>query len=93
MATNAGFPFGSLIDNVYLPHFNKHGEDAIPYLVNGIVSRQAFMSAYRRLPPIEGMDEVEKKKMKSFVIKLFPEKTVQEKLEACKIIYTIGTLI
>jgi hypothetical protein len=35
----------------------------------------------------------EKKEMKSYVIAMFPDKTIEEKLDACKIIYTIGTLL
>ena len=88
-----GFPFDTLITDVYLPHFQKYGEAAIPRLVNTQVSRQAFLSAYKKLPPIEQMNEKEKKEMKQFVIKLFPHKTPQEKVEACKIVYTIGSLL
>lgn len=91
--TVASFPFNELILNVYLPHFNTAGEDAIPGLVNGRVSRLAFLSAYKRLQPIEKMEEKEKKEMKAFIIQMFPNKTTAEKLEACKIVYTIGSLL
>jgi hypothetical protein len=82
-----------LINEVYLPHFQKHGEGAIPSLVNSRVSRICFLSAYKQLPPIEEMPEEEKKEMKAYVISLFPNKTTAEKLEACKIVYCIGTLL
>lgn len=91
-----GWPFTGkygLIENVYLPFFNKHGEAAIPHLVNSKVSRLAFLSAYKELPPIEQMAEKENKEMKQFVIETFPDKTPEEKIEACKIVYTIGTLL
>lgn len=91
-----GWPFtgkDGLIEKVYLPYFHKHGEVAMPYLVNSSVSKQAFLAAYRDLPPIEQMPEKEKKEMKQYVIALFPEKTPEEKIEACKIVYTIGTLL
>jgi len=39
------------------------------------------------------MPEGEKKELKKYVHELFPNKTVQEKLEAAKIIYTIGNLL
>lgn len=81
------------IENVFLPYFHEKGEVAIPTLVNGIVSRQAFLSAYKNLPPIEEMEESAKKEMKKYVIELFPEKTSDEMVDACKIIYTIGTLV
>lgn len=82
----------NLIDNVYLPYFHKHGEDAIPFLVNGSLSGKCFLAAYKHLPPIEEMPDKEKKEMEQYVINLFPEKSEEEKVDACKIIYTIGTL-
>ncbi len=88
-----GFPIKSIIDEIYIPYFHKHGESAIPFLVNCLTSKLAFLSAYKHLPPIEEMDENEKREMKLYVLSLFPNKTVSEKLEACKIVYTIGTLI
>ena len=88
-----GFPVRQLIDDLYIPMFHTKGEAAIPLLVNGSVPKMCFLSAYKHLPPIEEMPEQEKKEMKQYVISLFPEKTTEEKLEACKIIYTIGTLI
>jgi hypothetical protein len=88
-----GFPIKGLINEVFIPHFQKHGESAIPGLVNSTISKMSFLSAYKHLPPIESMPEKEKKEMKMYVINLFPYKTTAEKMEACKIIYTIGTLI
>lgn len=88
-----GFPLKGLIDEVYLPYFQKMGEAAIPHLINSSVSRMCFLAAYKHLPPIEQMPEKEKKEMKKYVIELFPDKTPEEKIEACKIIYTIGTLL
>ena len=82
-----------LIENVFLPYFHKHGEEAIPFLVNSRVSKMCFLSAYKKLEPIEKMPEKEKKEMKQYIISLFPNKTIQEKLEACKVVYTLGTLL
>jgi len=91
--TKAGWPHAELIDTVFLPYFNKNGEDSIKFLVNGSLSKNAFLSAYKYLSPIENMPDNEKKEMKQYVISLFPEKTTLEKMEACKIIYSIGNLI
>lgn len=85
--------YESLINNVYIPHFNKVGEAAIPGLVNGIVSKKVLLWAYKKFPPIEEMWEQEKREMKQFIIELFPNKTTVEKLEACKIVYTLGNLL
>lgn len=77
----------------YLAHFQKEGESSIPFLINGAVSSRIFLIEYKKLPPIEQMPEKEKKEMKLFVIDLFPEKTEEEKVIACKILYTIGSLL
>lgn len=87
-----GWPYDDLIEKIYLPHFQKYGESSIPGLVNYSVSTKAFLSAYKKLKPIEEMPEIEKSEMKQYVRKLFKDKTPKEKLEACKVIYTIGTL-
>lgn len=91
--TKCGWPYQGLIDEIFLPYFQKHGESAIPFLVDGQISSLAFLSAYRFINPIETMPEKEKKEMKQYVIELFPEKTTEQKLQACKIIYTIGSII
>jgi len=91
--SKTGFPITGLVNDVFLPYFQKKGEESIPFLVNSRVSRLCFLAAYKHIEPIEKMPEKEKKEMKKYVISLFPEKTPEEKIEACKIIYTIGTLL
>ncbi len=88
-----GFPIKGLIEDVFLPYFHKHGESAIPFLVNTSVARTCFLSAYKHLPPIEQMPEKEKREMKQFINDTFPGTTPQFRLNACKIVYTIGTLL
>lgn len=81
------------MEHIFLDHFNEHGESSIPFLVNGKVSSLVMLSAYKRLPPIEEMPDKEKQEMKLYINDLFPEKSVEEKVNAAKIVYTIGTLI
>jgi len=81
------------MEYIFIDYFHKHGESCLPFLVNGKISSKVLLSAYNRLPPIEEMPPHEKSEMKKFVIDLFPEKIPQEKVTACKIIYTIGNLI
>lgn len=88
-----GWPFQNLIREVYLPYFNAKGEMAIRFLVLGNLPRKAFLSAYKTIPGIEKMPDKEKKEMKKYVSEMFPDMTLEQKLEACKIVYTIGTLI
>lgn len=88
-----GWPFNILIKDIYLPKFHKEGEAAIPFFVNSSLARRSFLSEYKNLPPIEKMPEHEKREMKKYVIQMFPDKTTEEKLEACKIIYTLGNIL
>lgn len=81
-----------LID-FWLGKFYARGEELIPFFVNCSLPRQVWLSRYKTLPPIEEMPEREKKEMWSYVNDLFPEKTKEEKAEAAKIIYTVGTLL
>lgn len=78
---------------LYLDLFQKEGESVLKAICNCSIPSQVVLSAYKKLTPIENMPEKEKVEMKKYVIELFPNKTIQEKLEACKIIYTIGTLL
>lgn len=77
----------------WLGKFHARGEEMLPFFVNSSLARMLWLSKYKSLPPIEEMPEKEKKEMKQYVIAMFPNKTVEEKLEACKIIYTVGTLL
>ena len=81
-----------LVEKIFLPYFMKTGEASIKFLVNGSVSGMAFLSEYKKLKPLEALNKKEKDDLKKYVIDLFPEFTSEQKLNACKIIYTIGTL-
>lgn len=81
------------LTEIYLGIFQAQGEPALKTICSLAVPSMIFLEAYKKLPPIEAMPEKEKVEMKKYVISMFPEKTTEEKLEACKIIYTIGTLL
>lgn len=91
------WPYDSLIENVYLKIYRtKNGEDAekcLMALITGRVSQMAFLSAYKKLPPIETLSDFDKKELKTYINTLMPGKSVEEKLVGCKILYTIGSLI
>lgn len=84
--------FKDLID-MYLGLFQARGEPILIAICNCKVPSMVFLEAYKKFPPIEQMPEKEKKEIKLFVHKTFPSKTVEEKLEAAKITYTLGTLL
>jgi len=77
----------------WINEFNRLGEQVLPFQCNSTLMKQLWLSKYKSLPSIETMPEKEKKEMKSYVISMFPEKSIQEKLDACKIIYTIGNCL
>jgi len=77
----------------FIGEFQKHGESVLPFQVNSTLMSKLWLSKYKSLPPIEEMPEHEKHEMKKYVISMFPNKTIQEKLDACKIIYTIGNCL
>lgn len=78
---------------VFLKMFNEKGEQALPFLCAAPLPSHLLMNKYNDLPPIETLSPEEKKKMKLYVHELFPGKPVEFKLQAAKIIYTIGTLL
>lgn len=87
-----GWPFDELLVKIYIPYFHQHGEAALKFLVEGQISSKSFLSVYKEMPPIEELSDIEKKKLKETAIALFPEKSVEELVSACKIIYSIGTI-
>lgn len=78
---------------LYLQKFYEIGEPFLKTICNCSVPTKIILSEYVKLPPIESMPDKEKKEMKLYVIAMFPEKTIEEKLICCKVIYTIGTLL
>jgi hypothetical protein len=77
----------------FIEKFNKEGEAALPFLCESGVSVMAFMAKYKDFPPIEELDPEEKTKMKKYAHEMFPGKTAEFKLRACKIIYVIGSML
>ncbi len=90
--TKAGWPYASLIDTVYLPLFQKEGEKVLKSFISQSIPRQSFLSAYKNLPPIEELPNEEKVGWRKYVNELLPNTTPEYRLEAIKILYTIGTL-
>ncbi len=77
----------------YLSYFQQHGESALKTICNCIVPSKIILDQYRKLPPIETMGEKEKIEMKQYVIENWPHKSTEEKVEICKVVYTIGNLL
>lgn len=77
----------------FISKFNEQGEEALKTICNLSLAQTLFMSKYKELPPIETLTPEAKLDMKKYVHAMFPGKTVEFKLQAAKIIYTIGTLL
>lgn len=77
----------------YVLEFYEKGEPLLKTICNCKVPSDIVLMKYKELPPIETMPEKEKKELKQYVIDMFPEKTIEEKLDCCKIIHTIGNLL
>jgi hypothetical protein len=73
--------------------FHEKGEAVLPILCSLSLPQTLFMSKYKSLPPIENLEPEEKTKMKKYVHEMFPGKDVEFKLQAAKIIYTVGSLL
>lgn len=73
--------------------FYQRGEDVLPFSVNSSLSKLLFLSKYNTLEPFFDRPVNEQDEMIAYVGDLFPEKTAEQKAEACKIIYTIGNLL
>ena len=71
---------------------SKDYQQTIKFMCVGQVPRQLWLSKYKSLPPIEAFPQEEKKEWKKFVNEIFPEKPPEFRLDAVKIIYTIGVL-
>lgn len=77
----------------YIQKFHEQGEVVLPVLCSLTIAQKLFLDKYQSLPPIETLPLEEKTEMKKYVHKLFPGKDVHFKLQAAKIIYTIGSCI
>lgn len=78
---------------LYLNEFQQKGEPILKVICNCAVPSKVILEKYKTIAPIETMEEKEKKEMKKYVNELFPGETPQFRLNACKIVYTIGTIL
>ncbi len=79
-----------LTQELFLRRFHEKGEAALPFLCESRVSQLCFLSAYKNLEP---MDKNERKSLKVYVNVMFPDKPARFRVNAMRIIYTIGTLL
>lgn len=67
-------------------------QEILKFYCRAKVPRTLFLDKYKSLPPIEAYPVEEKQEWKKFVNEIFAGEPPQFRLEAVKIIYTIGIL-
>jgi hypothetical protein len=77
----------------WIEEFNKYGEQVLPFQCNSSLMKLLWLSKYKSLPEFSSQPENEKKETMAYIINMFPNRTPEDKLDFCKIIYTIGTLL
>lgn len=70
----------------------KGYQDILKSLCVMTLSRKAFLKKYESLPSLETVSNEEKVNWRKFVNEIFPDENPEFRLEAMKIIYTIGVL-
>lgn len=66
--------------------------DLLKHYCTATVPRNLFLQKYKSIPPIETMPPEEKTQWKKFVNEIFTGTPPEFRLEAVKIIYTIGIM-
>lgn len=83
----------SIVGMCLLEVYEK-GEAAIKTICNCTVPSEVMLLEYKKLEiKIEDLPTDEKETMWKEVYEMFPNKTKEERLIACKIIHTIGALL
>jgi len=77
----------------FIQKFNEQGGGGLKTICNLSLAQTLFMDKYKSLPPIEALPPEQKIDMKKYVHEMFPGKSIEFKLQAVKIIYTIGTIL
>ena len=73
---------------------HEKGEDAIKTICNCKIPSEVMLSEYRKLKTsIEDLTVEEKNEMWKVAYEWFPNKSKEERLNVCRIIHTIGTLL
>lgn len=84
--------FDKLLE-VYLSEFHKHGEPYLKTIANCTVPSMIVRMTYNKLPPIESLDDDQKRELWNYANECYPDETKTFKKHFCQIVYTIGTLL
>lgn len=77
---------------LYMLQTSPNYQTTLKFMCTASVPRKMFLSKYEDFPPIESYPADEKKEWKAFVNEVFPNTPPSFRLEAVKIIYTIGLM-
>ena len=77
---------------IWLLNTSSNYQETLKALCTLRVPRMLFLDKYKSLPPIEAFEKEDKDEWKRFVNEIFPNTPPIFRLEAVKIIYTVGVL-
>ena len=85
--------YAPIIEMCLLQVYEKK-EDAIKTICNCKIPSHVMLVEYSKLKvKLEDLPTEQKKELWDYAYRLYPNKTSQERLNVCKIIHTIGTLL
>lgn len=79
--------------NFYLNEFCKIGEPYLKTIANCAIPSKVVRMKYKELPPIESLDEHQKKELWQYANESYPDETETFKIQFVQIVYTIGTFL
>jgi len=78
---------------LYLDMFYQRGGEALPTLTKLTAPKLVWLSIYKDFPPIESISKKERWDLFRYVIASFPEYERMDKMDAARIVYTIGNCL
>lgn len=69
------------------------GEEGVATICKCSVPSYVLLQEYKKIPQIEERSKEDRQQIWDFVNERFPNKTKEEKINCCKVIHTISTLL
>lgn len=79
--------------NKFKEWFKRDGEAALKGFIVSTVAKEVILKRYEKLDPIDSLPLFEKSELWRYACELMPKGTKEEKIEACRVIYTVGQLM
>lgn len=79
--------------NKFKEWFIRDGEVALKGFIGSTVAKEVILKRYEKLDPIDSLPLFEKSELWRYACELMPKGTKEEKIDACRVIYTVGQLM